>query len=370
MKEATTIHKMRNRKVNIGIVSGYPITPNMNAYLYNLGRLVEEEFRLDLVVGEKKIPKRITDYYHIYRTASFPFDVASLGYALTACTSYLSRRSPDLFMNIGQSVLGLAVSWTGMFADVQTVVRYPGEAQAAGLGRSLWEKYKSQCLQGRVRSLAFQSADGILVNGRKPYDEFLDQGVPPDKMRVIPQPFDPSQFVVPEDKNKSRKKLNLETEKKVVLFVGRLSWLKGADRLTEIINSLYESREEYQFCIVGEGEYKRKLRHLPNKYVKTEGRVPHKKIAKYYNASDVLVFPSRTEGLPNVILEALSAGVPVIASPVGDIPNYVSHTANCIREFLELLSQDGLSTDPLPHHLEWKNLKSNYVNMLEDMLSR
>lgn len=361
---------MGKRTPDIGIIAGHPFSPNMDAMLYNLGRLLSDEFSFDLVLGEDDHPTRLEKYYEIYKVPSFHIDPASLRYAISACRSYIKRKRPDILMNIGQSTLGLAVSLIGKRADISTIVRYPGEPQAAGLGNSSWERLKSRFTQGTLLSLAFKNADNILVIGEKPYHQFIKQGVLAEKIKVLPQPFDPDSFPPPsKDKKQIKSELGLQEDRKVILYVGRLSWWKGADRLLEIIEKIFHIGKECQFCLVGKGEYQNRLRDYPDRLVHLPGRVPHEQISPYYQASDMLLFPSRTEGgVTNVILEALATGLPIVASPVGDISHYVSHIASDTEEFIDFILQDELSRDPLPDYFDWNNQRKEYSQLFHSVI--
>ena len=121
-------------------------------------------------------------------------------------------------------------------------------------------------------------------------------------------------------------------DKRIVLFVHHLSKRKGADLVPEIAKGFGENVE---FLIIGEGpereNLKLEIRNLPvrqagwklEKTVKLLGRVPNKEIIKYFHVSDVFIMPSREEGSPHVILEAMASGTPFVASDVGGVRELV-----------------------------------------------
>jgi len=81
--------------------------------------------------------------------------------------------------------------------------------------------------------------------------------------------------------------------------------------------------------IAGSGPEERRLRQLADnlgvaRRIRFLGEVSHADLCEYYNATDVLVLASSREGMPNVVLEALACGTPVIATRVGGTPELVS----------------------------------------------
>ncbi len=142
-----------------------------------------------------------------------------------------------------------------------------------------------------------------------------------NKVITLPQPVDASQFGK-QNKKQCRERLGISQDEEIVLYVGRVAYLKGSDRLLKTIRRLPEK----QFYIAGQlqsfrGEsvegLRNKLEALPNaRYL---GAVPHEEISQYYGAADVLFQSSRDEGLPHTIMEAMASGMPVVATDVGDV---------------------------------------------------
>ena len=118
--------------------------------------------------------------------------------------------------------------------------------------------------------------------------------------------------------------------KNLVGYVGNLAKGKGILNLFEgiriIVNNFGD--EAPHFLIIGGGELysylKNKLdMYKLSKHVLLAGRMPHKALPKYYNEMKLLILPSYTEGIPSVILEAMACGTPVLATPVGAIPDVI-----------------------------------------------
>lgn len=124
-------------------------------------------------------------------------------------------------------------------------------------------------------------------------------------------------------KEEARRELNLPQDKKIILFLHRLSRRKGAHVLPDIIKE-FSARNDVLFLIVGEGP-ERKNVELQISSLKMqncarfEGSVPNGKVPAYVSAADIYLMPSEEEGMPNALLEAMAAGVPFVASDVAAV---------------------------------------------------
>ena len=109
--------------------------------------------------------------------------------------------------------------------------------------------------------------------------------------------------------------------------IGRLSHEKGVDILLEALGKLAGNRATYSLAIVGEGplrsDLEAKARTLGvSERVLFAGRI--EAMHDLYPALDLMVIPSRSEGLPNVLLEAMGADIPVVSTNVGAVPELLA----------------------------------------------
>lgn len=137
------------------------------------------------------------------------------------------------------------------------------------------------------------------------------------RISVISCGVDTNLFKPLEEKGKIKEKLNLPKDKKIILFVGGVSYNKGVDVVVECAKRM----KKVLFVLIGKqktegGEFLKKI--PPNCYV--VGEVPHKTMPLWLNVSEIFLLPSRTEGIPVSLLEALACGIPAITSRVGGIP--------------------------------------------------
>jgi len=152
-----------------------------------------------------------------------------------------------------------------------------------------------------------------------------DYGARPDRIRAIPNGCDASIFH-PADRAEARQALDLPADAEVVTYVGRLVPEKGLRELLVAAGELRSTRPRLQLVLVGEGPMHAELAALAaagDLPVRFAGTRPPAEVARWMCASDLVTLPSYSEGHPNVLVEALACGRPVVATPVGGIPEVV-----------------------------------------------
>lgn len=154
-----------------------------------------------------------------------------------------------------------------------------------------------------------------------------------------------------------RERCNCSPDEILLGCFGRLSFEKGQDRLVRAAAEIKLKYPRTKFLFLGNGPELDSLKNLSIE-LGVDDIVffhPHSNAMRdYYEAIDLLVLPSRSEGLPNVVLEAMSFAVPVVATDVGAVPEVLTDSVNgWIVE-----SSDGLSlVAPILHALSDSNLR-------------
>jgi glycosyltransferase involved in cell wall biosynthesis len=121
---------------------------------------------------------------------------------------------------------------------------------------------------------------------------------------------------------------NLEQRDNVIGFVGRLESQKGILNFVEAMPKTLAKRKDTEFLIIGEGKLEDEVRALLDEYsidskVKRFGWIPHDELPEWLTSLKLLVLPSNHEGLPNIMLEAMACGTPVLATRVDAIPDVI-----------------------------------------------
>jgi glycosyltransferase involved in cell wall biosynthesis len=152
-----------------------------------------------------------------------------------------------------------------------------------------------------------------------------------NRVIVIPNGIDISNYNL--DKFKSRKKLGINQNQKIITFIGRLEPVKGVKYLIEAINTLKDTELNLKLLIVGYGEDNQKLRLLVKNleledHVIFTGKISNERIPDYLAASDIFVLPSLSEGFPVVLLEAMASGLPIITTNVRGLSEIIEDGTN------------------------------------------
>lgn len=163
--------------------------------------------------------------------------------------------------------------------------------------------------------------------------KLIELGAAEAKVRLISKGVDMRMFK-PMDKEVVRGKLNLSKDKSIILYVGNFVPVKNPLAMVSVAFFLLnEYKENFFFVMVGDGYLKKKIKNRIRKanfdsdfYL--AGNVLPEQIPFWMNAADILIVPSKNEGMPNVVYEAFACGLPVIASKVGGIPEIIEDGKN------------------------------------------
>lgn len=158
------------------------------------------------------------------------------------------------------------------------------------------------------------------------------------------------------NKNDVKKRLNLNKEKKYILYIGRITPAKG---ITELLNAMKQIQEEnMELLLIGGGKekdvqmYKKYTNEKRINNARFIGQIYGKEKLDYLSAVDCLILPSYTEGAPVVLMEAMAKNLPVIATNVGGIPIMIKNG----REGIIIKPQSSKEiVEAIKKILTWKN---------------
>ncbi|NSW52322.1 MAG: glycosyltransferase [Anaerolineae bacterium] len=248
--------------------------------------------------------------------------------------------------------LGVPVMWVGqshirllrLMSIVQHIRRHPVDIiYSQHFHTNLYASFAAfmtgKRVYGSIRNNAYQEIDSvgnflgtlslrlpkmIVANSKTGMQNAVKLGKKEDRLFLLPNVVDESIFFPG-----SREKI---TTKFIVTFIGRLYQQKRVDRIICLAKKFIHKQCDIEFRIYGDGPLLEELTELANHqgvlnqnlffYGLTSDAV------SAYQESDVLLLTSDYEGTPNVVLEALSCGLPIVASDVGDVSELVKDGEN------------------------------------------
>lgn len=166
--------------------------------------------------------------------------------------------------------------------------------------------------------------DKILVVSRAVKDFYLSLGIPEDKITVIYNGLELEKFYPAF----TAKENNRWEGEPIVGFVGRIHPQKGIKALLTVGEEASRRIKEVKFLVVGEGPLKNWLiKEVEKRNLKNNFRILGKRedLPLLYSKMQVLLLPSYREGFPNVVLEAMASGVPVVATNAGGVTEIVEN---------------------------------------------
>ena len=198
--------------------------------------------------------------------------------------------------------------------------------------------------RGRQIRRAADVLEGLICVGRHLADMLEQVGVPPEKIHVVPNGVDTAHFVYRPQAQAKRSlgrhgatMFALEDASPLILFVGNLVSIKDPETCLKAFAALVKtcgSREKPRLVVLGDGPLLPALSSLGRicgieDQVIFAGSRHHDDIPLWMAAADALVLTSRSEGMPNVIREALACGLPVIATDVGACREMLEDEPSC-----------------------------------------
>lgn len=187
-------------------------------------------------------------------------------------------------------------------------------------------------LQLTGQRVAYRRAHAIVANSGAAATQLLREGVAAAKIRLIPNGVD----LPPETPRHQRRSLRR------LVMVANLRQEKGHDVLIDAAPQIFSSCPDAEICLAGNGPMAEALQERARARG-VGGRVQFlgecDDVPSLLAQADIFVLPSRSEALPNALIEAMAAGLPVVASRVGGVPEIVTHGQNGV------LVEPGRPTD-------------------------
>ena len=210
---------------------------------------------------------------------------------------------------------------------------------------------KKMLAYNQLNRWSLRSAERVITVCAAFSKQLTRAGVRPERISVCHNSVKAPRRISPPEQRALRKKFQISDNERVIVSVGRLSREKGHEDLVQAIASVREMDPTLKFkvLLVGDGPELQQLESRTadlrlNEEIVFVGHVSD--VTPFYSIADVLALPSHSEGSPNVLLEAMAAGIPVVATAVGGVPEIAVSGENALlvparhpHEFAEALLQ-------------------------------
>ena len=268
----------------------------------------------------------IADYQgaRVYGVSGFPLPLypeLKLALPRPAIGYVLEEFQPDVIHGVNPAILGLAGLFYGKVLKIPLVASYhthlPQYLQHYGLGMLeglLWELLKASHNQAELN----------LCTSTAMMQELTNHGI--ERVDLWQRGVDTELFHPDLACHQMRKHLSQgHTESPLLLYVGRLSAEKEIERIKPVLDAIPKAR----LALVGDGPHRYSLEnHFAGTPTHFVGYLTGKELGAAFASADAFIFPSRTETLGLVLLEAMAAGCPVVAASSGGIPDVVATGVN------------------------------------------
>jgi len=168
----------------------------------------------------------------------------------------------------------------------------------------------------------YSQVDLVFVNSAFYRNCWVDRGIAPSKLAVFPRGLDTELFNPGHRQEDYWKKRGAKGT--VLLYVGRVSKEKELPFLVEVLRELKKREKDVTLAVVGDGPYRTEMMQQLPEAIFT-GILTGVELGRAYSSADLFVFPSTTDTFGNVVIEALSSGLPVFVSDVGGPKELITH---------------------------------------------
>lgn len=191
------------------------------------------------------------------------------------------------------------------------IIHKPKDELTDDIEKSIYNSFEEEC------SL-FSKVDCVVCLSTYTYNLLLSEyGVPKDKLKLIHNGLmDDVSMLCKEEKVSLKKKLYIDSDEKILLFVGRLDETKGVYHLIKAFKQLLETESNCRLFIVGDGMFSSFLRASTGCWSKITftGRIEKEELYQLYQIADLGILPSLNEQCSYVAIEMMMFGLPIIST--------------------------------------------------------
>ena len=363
-----------------------PISGGLGFYVHNLSKkLLQRGHHVTVITqGTTRTTKEQTiDGIRVFRVSFFPLYPLHIWIHGIFVNSLLKSLEPKLsLVHLHTPLTPPLKTSLPIITTVHTPLKIDSRYYEVFDFYSLAIKVQSMVIYPPIESKLFQASKKITAVSSAVANELTEYGLNPKKIAVVGNGVDEKKFVpIQNDKKKEN----------YILYTGILRARKGLFDLIECVEHVIKEYPEIKFILTGRGplrgklEKEIKLRGL-QKHITFLGYINRKTLIKTYQNATVHVIPSHYEGLPTVLLEAMSCGLPVVATDIGSNNEVISTGVNgflvppkrpkiMARNILKLLDNPSLreqigqvARKTIEEHYTWSQVTDNILKQYENII--
>lgn len=341
---------------------GHPTIVLTAAFADQTGESEEQGVKLIRIPCKRKDPSQASTY----EMMNFVFQ------AFKSLTRICDQNHIEAIINYFTIPCGPLAWWAKKKRNIDYVVSLRG-GDVPGLVPELDNTHK---LIQPIRRTILKKAKAIIANAQGLAN--LSRNADPFPVGVIPNGVDTETYTLSTENHSETFKF---------LFVGRFQAQKNLFFLLDQFKQLSEHNKSFELHIVGDGPQKVELHQHAEKsklnhIIHWHGWLDKPELLKLYQSSNILINPSHYEGLPNVLLEGMACGLPIIASNIPGNNDLVTHEANgylfdigdgktCQENLIKSLDPNNtkdmgnLSRKRVIEHYTWESVAKQYIALFK-----
>lgn len=304
---------------------------------------------------------------------------------------------------VSRAINGSSIAWA-LERDVRafqpeillSYVIYPSGAAALKLARKLGVPVVQTAIGSDVNRIpngivrrntlkVLRDSETVTTVSRDLAKTAISLGADPDHTHAILNGCDTSVFR-PRDRAAARQQLGIAADAEVVLYIGRYDLRKGILELVDAATSLRANHPRLRTYLLGGGPDEAALRerithHRAEETILLVPPVRTDLVSGWTAACDIVTLPSYMEGCPNVVIEGLASGRPIVATNVGGIPELVDNSCGRLVPPRDAAALAAALDDALRHpwraeeiaaihSRSWRDVASDLYGVLEETLAR
>jgi len=372
-----------NKKSLLIITNLYPLPWEPNRATFNKQQfsLLDEDFTKSILVPvafaewfknrksfEQSNNLRFVPYFYTPKFGRRFYSVSMFLSLLIHSGLWIKRKNIDIMFASWAFPDAVATSWLSKLFNTRFFFKVHGS--------DINEFAKIKSRSSQIKSAA-QHATAIMSVSQALKNEMIDIGIQPEKISVIYNGVNHDKF-----SSDPSVPLNNSPKNEYILYVGNLKRDKGIFELLEGFSQIHQQFPSMRLTYAGPGILKDDLLILANSLgvqhkVTFLGAVNHSHLPALMQNAKLLALPSYNEGVPNVVLEAMSCGIPVVATSVGGIPEVIDE-AICgviiapknneavVQGLTSVLTKNWSKEKIKQHSLQfsWEKNKTQLIQML------